>query len=484
MEKSLGKNIIFKFVLNLFNIGIPIILGPYVVRTLGANMLGNINFAQSVFGYFFIFANFGVYQFAVRELGKCRDNKEKLSSIFTNLFCVTTITTIVTMIVYLIVINFAYSSDKYLFIIFLIMSTNFISNIFYIEWANEALENYDFITIKTVLIKIIYIIFIFLLVHSTNDFKIYVTLMTISTFLNNIISYLYIKKRIKFNFKRMYFLRYIKPMFHVVLISNAGVFFTQLDIILIGQFVDKVSVAYYSSANTIMVMCNTLLISIISVSLPRVSNYFGNGYKDKYEDTVNKIINLFFIFLIPAAIGIFVLSNKIMLLYGGSEFENSGGLLKIFSIYMISLGFDYILANEVMYIQGKDRQLIKMISSAGILNIIFKIILIISRNFNEYTAILTTLLSEIILVGMEYYYVRDVMNSKIKVFNISLLKYFLISLSFIIINYIIVNISINWIIQIALVVLISSISYIVFLLVLKDKTIMYVLEKIKVKFIR
>lgn len=483
MSKSLGKNIIFKFILNLFNIGIPIILGPYIVRTLGANMLGNINFAQSVFGYFFIFANFGVYQFAIRELSKCRDKKDELSSIFTNLFCVTTITTIITMIVYIIIINFAYSSDKYLFLIFLIMTTNFISNIFYIEWANEALENYDFITIKTVLIKIIYVIFIFLLVHSTKDFKTYVTLMVISTFLNNIISYIYIKKRIKFNFKRIYFLRYIRPMFHVVLISNAGVLFTQLDIILIGQLVDKTSVAYYSSANTIMIMCNTLLISIVSVSLPRVSNYFGNGFIEEYEKTVNKIIKIFFIFLIPAAMGIFVLSSKIMLIYGGEEFANSGNLLKIFSVYMIILGFDYILANQIIYIQAKDHQLIKMILLSGILNVMFKFILIISNNFNQYTAILTTLFSEVILVLVEYYYVKKVMNSKIKIFDIAILKYFLISLSFLFIDYIINVININWITQIFLVVIISASTYIVTLILLKDKTIIYIISKIKIKII-
>ena len=53
MKKSIFKNMIFKFLLNIFNLIIPIIIGPYVLRVLGPELMGTVNFAQSIYGYFY-----------------------------------------------------------------------------------------------------------------------------------------------------------------------------------------------------------------------------------------------------------------------------------------------------------------------------------------------------------------------------------------------------------------------------------------------
>lgn len=479
--RSLGKNIAFKFILNIFNVGIPIIVGPYLVRKLGANMIGNFNFAQSVYNYFYIFANFGVYQFAVRELSRVRDDESRLSSIFTNLFCVTTITTLITLCAYIMVINKFYANDTVLYYIFLVLTVNFFSNVIYIEWANEALENYDFITVKTVVIKTFYTILIFLLVRNIGDYKIYAKLLVFSTFLNNIVSYIYIKKRIKFNFKNLHFTQYLKPMFWVVLISNANILFTQLDILLIGHFVNKTEVAFYSGCNTIMIMCNTIMISIVSVTLPRVSNYLANDDDKKYLEVINKISKVFFMLMLPMSVGLFVLSDKIMLLYGGSEFYGVGRLFRIFCIYMISIGFEYILANQVIYIHRRDKSLIKMIFTVGVINVLFKILLFTIGKFNPYTAIITTLISNTILVILEYAYVKKELKLKIELFSKVIIKYFVIALSFIPINIVISMLIKNYIVNMAVTIIVCIMLYFILLNICKDDTYIFLRDKFKAK---
>ncbi|MCX0392569.1 oligosaccharide flippase family protein, partial [Clostridium perfringens] len=100
MSKSISKNIIFKFLLNIFNVVVPIIIGPYVLRVLGPDLMGTINFSQTIYGYFFIFAGFGVYQYGLREISRVRDDKKKLSQVYTSLFTLTFITNILTTIGY------------------------------------------------------------------------------------------------------------------------------------------------------------------------------------------------------------------------------------------------------------------------------------------------------------------------------------------------------------------------------------------------
>jgi O-antigen/teichoic acid export membrane protein len=89
--------------------------------------------------------------------------------------------------------------DKYtaMYICSIILAFNLFSNIFYVEWVNEALENYDFVTIKTIIIRLINIILIFIMVKSSKDYTVYLILLGLTTFLNNIVSYIYIRRKIK-----------------------------------------------------------------------------------------------------------------------------------------------------------------------------------------------------------------------------------------------------------------------------------------------
>ena len=105
MSKSISKNIIFKFLLNIFNVVVPIIIGPYVLRVLGPDLMGTINFSQTIYGYFFIFAGFGVYQYGLREISRVRDDKKKLSQVYTSLFTLTFITNILTTIGYVLFVQ-------------------------------------------------------------------------------------------------------------------------------------------------------------------------------------------------------------------------------------------------------------------------------------------------------------------------------------------------------------------------------------------
>ena len=67
-KNTLFKNTIYKSILSLVNIVIPIIIGPYIVRLLDVNLYGTYNRVLSEFQVFLAFASFGVYNYGVREI--------------------------------------------------------------------------------------------------------------------------------------------------------------------------------------------------------------------------------------------------------------------------------------------------------------------------------------------------------------------------------------------------------------------------------
>ncbi|MDF2858944.1 MAG: capsular biosynthesis protein, partial [Neobacillus sp.] len=327
MQKSLFKNAIYKIILNFFNLIVPVIIGAYVYRTLGSHAIGSIKYGETIFNYFFIFAAFGVYQYGLREFSRIKSDIKKASQLFTNLFIFSLLTNIVTLIIYLAVAYFGYG-DHALFPILLIYSINIFFNLFYVEWVNEALEEYGFITLKTMIIKMIYVALLLLFVKSSDDYLLFVGLLVLTTVLNNIISFIYVKRRVKFDFSDIRLRSHLKPMFLVVIFSNGNILYTQLDRFMLGEFVSETSVAYYTMAQQISTMINAIMLSIIQVTIPRLSYLVGGGdNEEQYLGLLGKITKIYMSILFPAAIGLYVISDLGVKIYGGAEFINAGSVL-------------------------------------------------------------------------------------------------------------------------------------------------------------
>lgn len=480
MKKSIFKNIIYKFSLNMFNLIVPIIIGTYVVRKLGPDLMGLINYSQAVFAYFFIFASFGVYQYGLREISKVRDRIENLESTFTSLFIITIVTNIITAIFYILFAN-TQKNNTSMYMASIILSFNLFSNIFYVEWVNEALESYDFITIKTIIIRLINIILILMIVKSSNDYSKYLILLGLTTFLNNIVSYIYVRRRIKLNFNNLEIKKHIRPMFLVVILSNANVLYTQLDKVMLGRYNGTSEVAFYTMAQNISYMINTALLTLIHVSIPRLGNYIANKEKEKYMELLNKISQIYLMILFPASIGMFLLSKEIVFIYGGSEYISAFPILMVFSIYIITLGYEAILSNQVMYVNGREKEQVKILLLFGVVNAVFNFIVLKLNMFNGVTSLITTVFSNMMVVITQHYYIKRELKIQYNIFSLEKTKYLLIAMIFIPITYVIRLLFSNMILTIILIILVNSGVYFSILLLLKDKLIYDLIYQLKEK---
>ena len=482
MKKSVFKNAIFKFLLNIFNLVVPIIVGPYVLRKLGPDLMGVINYSQAIFAYFFIFASFGVYQYGLREISKVRNDKNKLKSVFTSLFFITVISNIVITLIYYIYIRITVTTTS-MYIVSIILTFNFISNIFYTEWVNEALESYDFITIKTIIIRIIYVVVLLLIVKSSKDYGIYVLLTVLSTFFNNIVSYFYVKRYIKFDFKNIKIKKHIMPMLLVVILSNANVLYTQLDKVMLGEYVSKSSVAFYTMAQNISYMINAVLLSLIHVSIPRLSHYIGNGQKNKYISLLNKISRMYLFLLFPASIGMIILSKEIVLIYGGEQYASAYQLLMLFSVYIITIAYDTIFSNQIMYINGFEKEQVRIVFFGGFINLILNILILNLGIFNENYSVITTIFANIICVISQYIFIKKRIKLDYNIFSFDKSKYLILSLIFIPVTLLIKMLNYNMFIYIILVIVVNATIYFSILYFTKDDIFLEGLNKLlKKKF--
>ncbi|MEG2353334.1 MAG: oligosaccharide flippase family protein [Clostridium sp.] len=479
-KKSIYKNVFYKTILNLFNLVVPLVVGSYALRVLGDASSGIVDYSTAIYEYFFIFAQFGIYYYGLREISRIRDDKKKVQELFGSLFVLGLISNITVVICFLLFIFTKFQGNPMMPVL-MALSLNFLSNIFYIEWINEAVENYSFITIKSIIVRLIYLVLLFTFVKDNGDFLNYALVTITWLFLNNISSYIYIRKRVGISFKNIRLAKHIKPLIMVVILTNANVLFTKLDILMIGDYLGNAQVAYYTIGQKVVSIINAIVLSIITVSIPRLSNHIANGDKKAYKSLLDNITNTFCAFLFPASIGIFCLSKEIILLYGGPEFAPAQGVLAVFAIYMISLGFEYIVTQQVMYVNKKEKVTALFIFSCGVINLILNVSLLKLGIFTPTTAIFTTMIANYLMVISIYVYIRKGLKLDFNLFAFNKMKYLVVSLIFIPVSMSIKYFTSNMILVVLLVGGINSIIYVAILYVVKDKILFSIIDMVKKK---
>ena len=152
------KNFIANLIKILVNLIFPLITFPYISRILLPEGIGRVTYVQSINNYFLLFINLGIPLYGIREIAKVRNNKLEKSKVFSEIFFLNIITTILGVVVYICFYNLnIIKNDKEIFLIFsLVLLFNFLS----VDWFFQGIEDYKYITIRTVIIKIMYLIFL------------------------------------------------------------------------------------------------------------------------------------------------------------------------------------------------------------------------------------------------------------------------------------------------------------------------------------
>ena len=176
MAKSVTNNIIAKGTLDIFNTLLPFILVPYVYRILGRDCIGNIEYMMTLFSYFGILGLLGTYNYGIRSISSNRNDLAKIKDTYKNLFSIGIISNLFFFICYLLFVRY-FISDPAIKVIGYIYSGNLLAQALNVEWFNEAFEEFRFITIKTMVIRLISVAAIFTLVRTPEDAIIYVFIL-------------------------------------------------------------------------------------------------------------------------------------------------------------------------------------------------------------------------------------------------------------------------------------------------------------------
>ena len=168
-QKSLTVNFIMNVILSMSAFIFPLITFPYVSRVLLPVGTGKVSFANGIIAYFALFAQLGIPTYGIRACARVRDDKEKLTKTVQELLIINTVISAIVYVVFIIALLTVpkMRSDSTLF---LITSSTIFFNVIGVEWMYKGLEQYTYITIRSIIFKFIGLILMFFLVREKADY--------------------------------------------------------------------------------------------------------------------------------------------------------------------------------------------------------------------------------------------------------------------------------------------------------------------------
>ena len=174
-SKKISANFMYLSILQGMNLLLPLITFPYLVRVLGIEKFGLIMFAQAFIVYFSMLADYGFNLSGIREVSSNRNNKNKLIKIFSSIMLARFILVFFGLVL-LSILVFSFEKFSQNWELYYLTFGIVIGTALFPTWFFQGMEKMKYITVLTVIAKLIFTLSIFLFVTTEKDF-IYVPLI-------------------------------------------------------------------------------------------------------------------------------------------------------------------------------------------------------------------------------------------------------------------------------------------------------------------
>jgi PST family polysaccharide transporter len=400
-HKTLIQNFSYLSALQIFNMMLPLVTYPYLIRVLGKETYGLVVFAQAIVAYLTILVSFGFNVSATREISIHRDNPEKLSEIVSSVLIVKSLLLAIAVVLLgaLLFILPQANGYKALFIVSLWAC---LYDVLFPVWYFQGIEQMKYITYLTLISRVIFLGLIFVWIRTSADYLYVPIISGIGAVISGLVALylIFIKHRIPFRWQPVgtltYYLKDSLPIF----ISNVSVnLYVSTNKVLTGAFLGMSEVAYYDLAEKLTTVLR-MPQSILSQSLfPKVS-------KEKNVGFVKGIFKLSMAMNVLLFVAMVLLSKVAITLLGGSQMLPAQTVVIILAATVPVVAMSNIFGMQLLIPFGYNKLFSRVIVSSGLFYLLQLLVLWATIGFSINGISLVTLITELFVTAYMFYHCK------------------------------------------------------------------------------
>lgn len=386
--KTVFANFGYLSLLQIAGYVFPLITMPYLARVIGAEGFGRIAFASAIVVWFQTVADWGFNLTATRDVAQHRDDKDKVSQIFSNVLwarCLLTLLSACLLLSLIAVVPYFRENAAVIMITFLLVP----GQILFPDWLFQAIEKMKYTTMFNLLMKFLFTMAVFIFIHDRDDY-LYQPLLSAIGYIVCGIGALYLILH-KWGYK-LY-----KPQWTEIfktIKGSADVFvnnimpnlYNSLSVMLLGFFCGAKANGIYAGGDKIP----SIFYQFQSV-LSRAFYPFLSRRPDKHSFYAKLNIGT----AVAGSTLLIILSPLLIRIILGEEFTESVIVMRILAVSIVFLAMNYTYGTSYLIIKHKEKPLRNLTSAASIIGMSISVPLV--YYFSYIGAAITVLLCRAML---------------------------------------------------------------------------------------
>ncbi|WP_026473995.1 oligosaccharide flippase family protein [Alkaliflexus imshenetskii] len=406
-KNRLVQNFSYLSLIQLFNLALPLVTYPYLIRVLGSHNYGWVVYVISIASFFSILINFGFNISGTQDVSVNRQDKQKVAEIFAAVLIVKFVLFTVGLLAGLTLVAVIPRFEGHATLLILALFTA-ISEVLLPVWFFQGIERMKYITLISLSSKLVYTILVFSFINQPHHYVRVPALMLLGTIVAGAVAFYIIFGRLK--------LSLILPSFNQVVDSFrksvpfflsriSAVAIQESSSILIGTFIGMKEVSYFDLARKV--------VQIVLIPY-NILNQTLFPYIARTLDMllVKKVIRFAFFGGIGAYVGIFFWGDFIIRLLGGEEMSHAKLVINILGLTIALNGTSFFLGNTVLVVKNHSRFFNQSIIFSFLVYAAMVSIIIIADLHSLHLYAYLVVLVGLFDVGYRYYFVK-----KLKLLN-------------------------------------------------------------------
>ena len=400
-KHSLKLNFVMNAILTMSSFIFPLISYPYVSRILLPEGTGKVSFATSLIAYFIMFAQLGIPTYGVRACSRVRDDRQALTRTAQELLIINLIMTALSYMALFLALLFVprLRAERTLY---LLVSLSMIFNTIGMEWLYKALEQYTYITVRSIAFKIVALIAMFVLIHSREDYVIYGGITILASSASGICNFVHARRFISLRPVGGYRFRpHLKAVAVFFAMACASTVYTNLDTVMLGFMTSDETVGYYNAAVRIKSILVSIVTSLGAVLLPRASYYVERGEMDRFRQITRKALNFVFLAAVPMMIYFMVFARQGIFLLSGENYAGAVRPMQWIMPTLLFIGLSNVLGIQILVPLNRERVVLWSIIAGAAVDVVLNVVLI--PQYGASGAAAATSVAELVVLAVQFF---------------------------------------------------------------------------------
>jgi O-antigen/teichoic acid export membrane protein len=377
LRRQLVSNALSLYAVQGLNYLVPLLLLPYLLRTLGPNAFGVIVLAQALMGYAIIATEFGFNFTAARDVSVARRDPDRVARVYWTTMAAKSLLLVVSLIVVLVVVVATPALRSHLWT-YVACSLLVFGNVAFPQWYFQGLERLKEMALAQAIAKILIAVATVAFVRSPSDLLVAAALSSAPQLLGVVVAIALgrpVAPSVFYRPRTADVADALRQSWHMFAASISTTLYLNTNAFVLGLLSGPAAVAEYGLANRLVLVLQGIATPVTQAVFPRASLLFAERREQAWA-LMARVAKLVLPAVGVASLLLALFAPQVIALVGGPSYAGAASVVRIMSANPVLIAVAALPAQIIMVNTGLTRQLLQIYLVVGLLNLVLLPILV------------------------------------------------------------------------------------------------------------